>query len=452
MQQPVDIAPPRAAQGAPGRGSPLQDPPLRLIRPAVPVVVQQHVEDTAALRHVRSVLVRAPHVRLLHLQRLDDRLAAHIDGMGVAGPAATQQCLQALDRPATGSMFAAAVQALQARDTAALARLIAVCTALPETVSGLVSAFGWVPAAQLQGLVQPLLEAPDPLHRVLGLTACRLHHVDPGVLLPDALRSKHPWERAEGLRTAAVLGRTDLVEPMVSALADPALAFEAARALCLLGRRSAATVALQEHALAGTADGGTQRIALTLLLQSLDFEHARHLVRSTARTARGNQARERLALRACGLLGDVQLVPWLIESMDDPAHARLAGESFSLLTGADLALLDLDRKDNPRAATGPDDDPAHDAVALDEDDNLPWPDRRAVEQWWQEHAAGMPGEDRCFMGASPGTAHCEAVLRTGGQRQRSVAAYWLCTLEPGRRLFNIFAPTRRQRRLLGLNS
>ena len=35
----------------------------------IPAIVQQHAEEAAMLRHIRSVLVRAPHVGLLHLGR-----------------------------------------------------------------------------------------------------------------------------------------------------------------------------------------------------------------------------------------------------------------------------------------------------------------------------------------------------------------------------------------------
>jgi hypothetical protein len=66
------------------------------------VVVQQHVEEAAALRHMRSVLVRAPHVGLLQLGRLDERIDAHLDGLAVAGDAGKAMALAALDRPGAG--------------------------------------------------------------------------------------------------------------------------------------------------------------------------------------------------------------------------------------------------------------------------------------------------------------------------------------------------------------
>jgi hypothetical protein len=50
----------------------------------IPVVVQQRAEESARLRHIRSVLVRAPHVGLLHLGRLDERIATNLDGLAVA--------------------------------------------------------------------------------------------------------------------------------------------------------------------------------------------------------------------------------------------------------------------------------------------------------------------------------------------------------------------------------
>ena len=39
-------------------------------------VVQQHAEESISLRHVRSTLLRAPHLPLHMLRRHDDRMAA----------------------------------------------------------------------------------------------------------------------------------------------------------------------------------------------------------------------------------------------------------------------------------------------------------------------------------------------------------------------------------------
>ena len=56
------------------------------------------------------------------------------------------------------------------------------------------------------------------------------------------------------------------------------------------------------------------------------------------------------------------------------------------------------------------------------------------------------------MGAPVTREHCIAVLKTGNQRQRILAAHYLSLLEPGTPLFNTGAPAWRQQRLLaGMN-
>jgi hypothetical protein len=53
-----------------------------------------------------------------------------------------------------------------------------------------------------------------------------------------------------------------------------------------------------------------------------------------------------------------------------------------------------------------------------------------------------------FMGQPVTKEHCIQVLKTGYQRQRILAAQYLCLLEPGTPLFNTAAPAWRQQRLL----
>jgi hypothetical protein len=55
---------------------------------------------------------------------------------------------------------------------------------------------------------------------------------------------------------------------------------------------------------------------------------------------------------------------------------------------------------------------------------------------------------RYFMGAPVTWEHCLDVLKHGYQRQRILAAHYLCLLRPGTPLFNTSAPAWRQQRLL----
>lgn len=153
-------------------------------------------------------------------------------------------------------------------------------------------------------------------------------------------------------------------------------------------------------------------------------------------------------IRGIGVAGDAGFLTWLLRQMDDPALARIAGEAFSLITGLDLALLDLERDAAAGAAFGPNDDPDDDDTSMDEDAGLPWPDPARLEAWLQREGQHLVGGVRWFMGAPASSGRCLHVLRHGFQRQRSAAAVHLSLLAPGTPLFDTAAPAGRQQRRL----
>ncbi|HEV7575704.1 MAG TPA: TIGR02270 family protein [Caldimonas sp.] len=414
-----------------------------VIRSPIAAVVRQHADDAAALRVVRSVLVRAPHVRLRHLARLDERIAAHLDGLAVAGTSGTAVCTAALDSPGPGQVFAAAIRAIEDRDDRSLHRLIALSVAVLDCRRGLVSAFGWASAATLRGLVQSLLAAKDPEACALGLAACRLHRVDPGSLLRRALDGDALVTQEEALRTASMIGRTDCLDGARRALSGPQPSATAgAVAACLLGDRGDALAHLQGLVGAGTASEPV--LCLAILASSHDW--SRSTLRKLVDAGRGGVAANRRAIRAAGWSGDVAAIPWLLAQLADDQVSRLAAESVSLITGVDLAALGLERKPPSLAGAG-DSGGDEAAVGIADDESLPWPDPERVNAWWRANADRMPAPV-LLLGGVPGRQQCELVLRDGLQRQRLIAAVRLKLFEPEAAMFNVAAPSWRQQRLL----
>lgn len=170
--------------------------------------------------------------------------------------------------------------------------------------------------------------------------------------------------------------------------------------------------------------------------------------RATLDVLQDDASQRRLLIRGSGIVGDCAYVPWLIGHMGDPGLARLAGEGFSLMTGIDLSASNLDCQAPKDVDSGPTDDPDDPNVDLDPDDGLPWPDRQKVEKWWAANGPRFEKGVRYFLGKPVTREHCIDVLRTGYQRQRILAARYLCLLEPGTPLFNTSAPAWRQQRLL----
>ena len=385
----------------------------------------------------------APHVKLLHLGRLDERLAAHLDGVALAGDFGTRLADAALESPGTGEVFVATVGAIQVGQVAGLDKLLSLVEALPDTQKALTSAFAWLSAQSLKGTVSELLHAAAPFRKRVGIAVCALHRVDPGAVLNAAISSPDAPLRARALRCAGEIGRRDLLPACVEHLRDedPACAFWAAWSAALLGDRGPAIESLRQLAMPPSPH---QERALQLVLKILDSEGAHAVLKALAK----DPASQRVLLQGAGIVGDPHYVPWLIKQMDDPKLTRLAGESFSMITGLDLAYLDLERKPPENFEAGPNDDPAYPDVAMDPDDGLPWPDPERAQRWWSANQARFVAGTRYFMGEAVSRDLCVRVLKEGFQRQRIAAAEYLCLLQPGTPLFNTAAPAWRQQRWL----
>jgi uncharacterized protein (TIGR02270 family) len=414
----------------------------------LPHVVAQHVEEAAHLSHVRSVLLLAPHVRLEALCRLDHRLAAHLDGVAVAGELGWQLCEAALEAAAPGAVFCGGVRAIEDGQATRIDKLLSLAQALPAAQQGLHGAFGWVSAQWLQGLIRQMLESPSAARRELGIVACTTHRVDPGAVLERALSDTDAGLRARAFQAIGDAGRTDLREVCVDALAKSVddvadCRFWAAHSAAMLGDRRASLAILEAFAL---GRGPRRSGALSLLLKLKSLPECGMLLKRLY----DDPASLRAMLRGIGMAGDPRFVPWLVDRMQEPKLVRLAGESFAMITGCDLAsvefILEPGEGEAPAALGVADDDDA--AIALDEDESLPLPDPAKVASWWQSNSQRFAPGTRYFVGAVPSAEHCRLVLRNGYQRQRIAAAEYLSLLVPGTPLFNTAAPAWRQQRWL----
>jgi uncharacterized protein (TIGR02270 family) len=420
---------------------------LAASREPIPSVVLQHTEESAILRQTRSVLVRAPHVKLHQLARIDERIAAHLDGLAVADEYGSELCEAALETPGAGEVFAAAVRAIEDKDKARLDKLFALAESLPDARRGLISAFGWVSAYSLKGIVAELLAAKEPIRREVGIAACVMHRLDPGSMLAGAIEDPDPRLRARALRAAGEIGRRDLIHACIRRLRDEdaTARYYAGASALLLGDRDRSLGVLES--LAGLPHP-CRGYALGLWLKAVDVSSGHRLLRTFAQQPEN----QRLLITGIGIVGDAQLIPWLIGLMADDKVARLAGESFSMITGLDLAYLDLERRPPEDFEAGPTEDPEDPDVEMDPDESLPWPDQARIQAWWDANLQGYRPGVRYFMGAPVTQAHCHQVLREGYQRQRRAAAEYLCLLAPGTPLFPTAAPAWRQNRWLNAAS
>ncbi|MGD8590908.1 MAG: TIGR02270 family protein [Chromatiales bacterium] len=407
-------------------------------------IVSQHAEEAAFLWLLRDNAMRAPHYDLKDLMDLEERVEAHLDGLRVAGAEAWPFCEQGLEYQESGEVFAAGYFALDSANQDWLAAVLDVVTEEPETSRGMISALGWVEREKLQGQVVEWLKADKPLLRELGLGACSVQRVDCGKYLIQAIEDDEAMVRSRALRSVGELHRQDLLQTVLEHLSDDeeACRYQAARSATLF-RDPRGLRALCEFV---EAPGHFREAALGLALRAMDMRSAMQWVRELTQ----QPDTTRLVVQGTGIIGDPVAVPWLMGKMRQPEFARVAGEALSLITGVDLAYDDLEGDWPEGFEAGPAENPEDDDVAMDADEDLPWPDVEKIDKWWLQNQARFPQGNRLICGQPISPQACYDVLKNGFQRQRRAAALELALLNPNEPLFNTSAPAKRQMRKLGV--
>lgn len=407
-------------------------------------IVSQHAEESAFLWLLRDAAIGEPHYSLRDLGDLDNRVEAHLDGLRIAVDEGWPFLLEGLAQQESGEIFAAAVIALEGDDQSKIEQVYAAVEAAPETLRGLISAVGWIYRDRLQGKIAGLLASASPMWRRAGIAACAVHRTDCGRYLETAIEDPDSALRARALRAVGELGRTDLGEVVQRQIGcdDPACAFWAAWSSALAGNRNAGVVGLKAIAL---SDSPFAAPALCTCVRVLEPAESQRWLKGLAE--QGNRLRDLVA--ACGAVGDPVYVPWLIKQMETaPELSRVAGESFSFITGADIAYEDLDGEQPEGFESGPTEDPNDDVVSMDPDEDVPWPDPEKILAWWDANKGRFQPGNRYLVGQPISEAGCQQVLRVGFQRQRRAAAVELALMANSRALFETRAPGFRQKEVL----
>jgi uncharacterized protein (TIGR02270 family) len=404
-------------------------------------ILEQHALEVAFLWCARDVAAAAAHTGLPAIEDLDERIDAHLDGLRIAGDDGWASVKRALAAEEAGEIFAAAALAAEQGDAARLDVVLDAAGDAPALGRGVSSALGWVPFEKVEALITALLGGAGrpAAHRRVGLAAWAAHRRDPGAALTNALFEAAPEVRARALRAAGELGRIDLLPHLVAELGAEArpVRLWAAWSAALLGDAAAPRVL---WALAEEGGPGAER-ACDMAARTLEPRGLPERLRSLA--ARPEDART--AVIGAGALGDPAVVPFLLEAMGDPALARIAGASFTAVTGIGIERA---LAGGPPAGfrAAPSDDAGRDDVALDPDAWLRWPALDAVAGRWSGRAEGLPRGVRHLLGEPIARASLRRVLRDGNQRLRAGAAIELA--RGGEPLFEVRGPGARQRRAI----
>ncbi|MEE9338311.1 MAG: TIGR02270 family protein [Methylococcaceae bacterium] len=399
----------------------------------IPHIIDQHAEEASFLWLLRNNAVNAPHYDLDDLAKLDGRVEAHLDGLRVAGDYGWQVCHQHLQIKESGEVFTAAVLALEGRSVEQINQVYKIVEQVPETINGLISAFGWVEKESLQGKVNGLLVSSNALWREVGISACLIHRVDPGKFLEEAILDENIPLRIRSLKAVGELGRVDLKMALLEQLnhGDKQVCFWAAWSSVLLGDRGHALNILR---LEIEKNSEFCLPAMQVALPVLDAKS----VKKTLKVLADSQSTLRLAIIGSGISGDPVYIPWLIQQIQLVEFSKIAGEAFSHLCGVDLAYQDMDGEFPEEAVNGnPSENPADESVEMDEDEDLSYPDVIEVQNWWKKNEGCFEPGARYLYGKPVTMDHCTQILKKGTQRLRYKAAILLALMKPEQALFEV---------------
>ena len=411
-------------------------------------LVHRHVEDSAFYWMQLEDAANNPRMSATTQLRFEELLDAHLDGLAIAGAAATPVVLAALNRWRTRSeVFVAAWHALYGGHHVLLSQVMALVVQQPrEYLRALVSALALLPTERAQSWVTHWLEPGSSAElQVAALRAIKatdsLRPPGGDALLVSLLSSANAEVRAAACRLADTVDRRHLE----MRLDDPELTVRAEAALttCWVGDRNQGLATLwsciveQVHALADSPPEQLQRHErrlnrwLGLMAQWMPVGHAAipdllHFLPSR-----------------CGLLftlhhGDPALLPWVAELFNDPITSRFAAWVWACLTGVDLAANQLVRSDETVG-----DEPLE--AQRDAERGLALPDPRAIAEY---SVRGLPVGERSLLGRPLELTFALGVMASDAcTRVRQVAAGWLAcqglTVPPRR------SPLRLQRQWVG---
>ena len=295
-------------------------------------VIEQHAEEAGFLWSLRHQAVHAPHYNLADIAELDEAVEAHLDGLRVAGQVGWDSAMAlAKEDESPENFFPLAVLAFGGNDRARMRDSFNMGSAEEESIPALVSALGWLDYAVIAPVLATLMTAQIPVYRQVGIAASAIHRQDPGALLEKLIDDPDPHVRARALRAAGELKRRDLAAQICAHLEDndEPCRFRAAWTATLF-RLPNALEALYPYSL--KADSPFRLHALKLGLRCAQPAQQTEWFNELCRTP----GLERQAVLSAGIIGDLAAIPWLIEQMEQPALAKFAGESFSMMTGVDI--------------------------------------------------------------------------------------------------------------------
>lgn len=398
-------------------------------------IYERYMDEASFLWVLRGVAFDQPHYLPEDLHELEERINRQLDGIMTAPNDAWSVCESALALLEPGEVFASAVIAFRCGDIDKIQQAVETGQSDTTTLAALASALNWVSGSQSHEWVRKFFASKNFKHKCLALDVCSLRGENPSDYLrailerEDCRADKLLYARA--IKSAGEFKRHDLMSSIITACDDDdsEVKFWALWASALLGDRSR-VAELKPYVI---EPGRYRSPAIQLAFRILPLLDARAWIGELAQAEHS----VRDVIKATTVLGDPHAVTWLAAQMREVSLSRLAGESFSTITGIDLSEHNLINELPDLEELLHDDEDA--AIGLDEDENLPFPVAEKVAAVWQKYGQKFSPGKRYFLGKLIDTNLLEQTVNYGSARNRHMAALELALIDKHMPLKNTYS-------------
>jgi uncharacterized protein (TIGR02270 family) len=405
-------------------------PPLT--RPINWAVLRQHVDDAAFCWMRRDAAQWDPAFTREQAGRWDSLLRAHLDGIAIAGDAATSVIRTSLaSGRGAGELFVAMAAWAPRREPMPIADLEAIIGDDGLRARAAAAALCWSGVDVARPFVDVWRDRDQAGLRLASLAAAvRLAPFGVEQVVRRALSDPSPMVRTRALRAAGELRISTCMPLVQKARSDHDVRCQRAAAVALLwlGDRSAAEQAAQ--LLVPDSRRETLR-ALAVMAQVTSASAMDLFLEQLMHRA----ATARLAMLGMALTGRVAWIPTLLARVADPSTAATASYALIHISGVDPSTEGLWQRPAVRAEPG---EPSPETLAVSPDAGLGVIDPERFAGWWSRQArrdatqliGGRPWEREAW----------QQLLGRGTQLQRQQAAIGLA-LAGDRPALPVEAPT-----------
>lgn len=404
-------------------------------------ILEEHIEEADFLWQQRMNAISDRVYNLDDLAEIEERLLAHLDGLVLGEKEAWKLLEPKLTGGDVGEVFTAAFVAFDSND---LSRIDLVKKTFAEAEGGVLSGICYAlmhtMSVEVENFLHNSLNTYDGrnLAAIIDSLSFRRVSIDADKL-QTFLNNKDPKIVSAALRAVGRLRASQLLEETERLLENEIIAVRiyAVKTGLLLGSKKALDAC--RRMVVSCIEGTDQFVEyLGLMGMADDMNIFMDVLK--------NPGLIRNAVKALGLSGNVSTIESLIKCASEPELSRLAGESFSMITGVNLKKEKLiNEKPQEQKITSSTEEDGEEFVT-DPDEDLPFPDCEKLNAWWQSNSAKFDKRVRYRNGQPHSKQVLIDILKNGILPYRHYAAFELALIDPAYQYLETHDFSIRQRR------